>query len=440
MSPLPKNPDASTEPLSTEALSGETRPIATPQMQARMRKRRASERRFKAYGRAAVAFSIAALGWLLMSIISTGASAFTQHWVTLDLTVKAQTQQAPNDRRRLADAMAQSFGVVSDEGTRRELLQIISASAATADLRALQPSGGSVQLRVPTSDLTDQYLKGHIDPTVPEDQRNITDRQVLWIVNLDAQSRIHRQFNQGLFGNPDSRDPERAGLASAIFGSVMIVLIASALALPVGIGAAIYLDSFAPQTGWGGRMTRLLEVNINNLAAVPSIVFGLLGLAVFINVFGLQRSIPLVGGLVLALRMFPTIVIASRAALLSVPVSLTDSALSLGASRMQSVFNHRVPLAAPGMLTGSIIGMAQALGETAPLLMIGMVAFVTSVPSSPMDPATALPVQIFLWSGSAEAAWAERTSAAIITLLIVLMMINGVAIILRERLQRQRKL
>ncbi|MGJ8560163.1 MAG: PstA family ABC transporter permease [Litorimonas sp.] len=413
--------------------------IATPPMEARMRKRRSAERRFRIYGRAAVAFSIAALAWLLISIVSTGASAFTQHWVTLDLTIPSQTAQPTNDRRRLADALADTFDAVPDDDIRRALLQIISASTATADLRTAE-SKGLVQLRVPASDLTDQYLKGHIDPSLPEDQRKITDRQIAWIATLEAEGRINRRFNRGLFANPDSRDPERAGLASAIFGSVMIVLIASALALPVGVGAAIYLDSFAPQTGWGGRLTRLLEVNINNLAAVPSIVFGLLGLAVFINFFGLQRSIPLVGGLVLALRMFPTIVIASRAALLAVPVSLTDSALSLGASRMQAVFNHRVPLAAPGMMTGSIIGMAQALGETAPLLMIGMVAFVTSVPSSPMDPATALPVQIFLWSGSAEAAWAERTSAAIISLLVVLMFINGVAIILRERLQRRRKL
>ncbi|GHB03622.1 phosphate transport system permease protein PstA [Algimonas arctica] len=414
--------------------------ITTAAMEARMRKRRAAERRFRVYGQAAVAFSIAALAWLLISIVSTGASAFTQHWVTLDLTVTAQTNASPNDRRRLADALADVFGEVSDEASRRELLQVISASVATADLRAAQNLSEPLQLIVPASDLTDQYLKGHIDPNLPEDQRKITNRQIEWIAALDAEGRVHRRFNRGLFANPDSRDPERAGLASAIFGSIMIVLIASALALPVGIGAAIYLDSFAPQTGWGGRLTRMLEVNINNLAAVPSIVFGLLGLAVFINFFGLPRSIPLVGGLVLALRMFPTIVIASRASLLAVPVSLTDSALSLGASRMQAVFNHRVPLAAPGMMTGSIIGMAQALGETAPLLMIGMVAFVTTVPSSPMDPATALPVQIFLWSGSAEAAWAERASAAIISLLVVLMFINGIAIILRERLQRRRKL
>jgi phosphate transport system permease protein len=417
--------------------------IATASMEARMRKRRAAERRFRAYGRAAVVFSIAALAGLVISIVSTGASACTQQWVTLDLTFNSQTTPSTpstNDRRRLADALADVFGEVSNEASRRELLQVISASVATADLRAAQNVSGPVQLIVPASDLTDQYLKGHVDPNLPADQRKITNRQIDWIATLEAEGRIKRRFNRGLFANPDSRDPERAGLASAIFGSIMIVLIASALALPVGVGAAIYLDSFAPQTGWGGRLTRLLEVNINNLAAVPSIVFGLLGLAVFINFFGLQRSIPLVGGLVLALRMFPTIVIASRASLRAVPISLTDSALSLGASRMQAVFNHRVPLAAPGMLTGSIIGMAQALGETAPLLMIGMVAFVTSVPSSPMDPATALPVQIFLWSGSAEAAWAERTSAAIISLLVVLMFINGVAIILRERLQRRRKL
>jgi phosphate transport system permease protein len=415
--------------------------IASSAMEARMRKRRASERRFRAYGRAAVAFSMAALAWLLISIAATGASAFTQHWVTLDLTLTSQNGDvSANDRRRLADGLAHAFDVPANEETRRELLQIISASTATTNIRSRSDEGGSIQLVVPTSDLADQYLKGHIDPALPQDQRKITDRQVGWIMALGEEGRIDRRFNWGLFGNPDSRDPERAGLASAIFGSAMIVLIAGAFALPVGIGAAIYLDSFAPQTGWGGRLTRFVEVNINNLAAVPSIVFGLLGLAVFINFFGLQRSIPLVGGLVLALRMFPTIVIASRAALQVVPESLTDGALSLGASPMQAVFGHRVPLAAPGMLTGSIIGMAQALGETAPLLMIGMVAFVTSVPSSPMDPATALPVQIFLWSGSAEAAWAERTSAAIIILLAILMIINGIAIIVRERLQRRRKL
>ncbi len=421
--------------------------IATPAALARLRKRRAAERRFRFYGRAAIVFSVTALAWLLFSIFSTGLSAFTQHWLNLDLEVKTVSGDAPNYRDLLADAMAEEFEIPIDElaqdaSVRGELLQILSASEATAQLRRrgqVEPRAGAVTLRIPASDLTDQFLKGHIDRGLAPSQRPVTDRQIEWIDQLVETGRVERRFNRALFLNPDSRDPERAGLASAIFGSVMILIIASALALPVGVGAAIYLDSFAPKTGWGGRMISLVEVNINNLAAVPSIVFGLLGLAVFINFFGLSRSIPLVGGLVLALRMFPTIVIASRAALQAIPDSLTDSALSLGASRMQAVFNHKVPLAAPGILTGSIIGMAQALGETAPLLMIGMVAFVTAVPASPMDPATALPVQIFLWSGSAEVAWAERTSAAIIALLVVLMLINGLAIMLRERLQRKRR-
>ncbi|WP_298918890.1 PstA family ABC transporter permease [uncultured Algimonas sp.] len=409
-------------------------------MTRRMHRRRAAETRFRLYGRASVIFSMAALGWLLLSIAATGLSAFTQHWVDLDLDVRAESA-TDNDRRRLADALAGGFGVQADDAVRQELLALVSASAATDALaRNAERSGATLRLTVPVSDQADQYYKGRVDASRPAAQRRLTDRQIAWLDRWADEEQVERRFNRGLFVNPDSRDPERAGLASAILGSVMIVLIAGALALPVGIGAAIYLDGFAPQTGWGGRLTRALEVNINNLAAVPAIVFGLLGLAVFINVFGLARSIPLVGGLVLALRMFPTIVIASRAALRAVPDSLTDSALSLGASRMQAVFNHKVPIAAPAMLTGSIIGMAQALGETAPLLMIGMVAFVTAVPESPLDPATALPVQIFLWSGSAEAAWAERASAAIIVLLAVLMVINGVAIVLRERLQRRRSL
>lgn len=398
-----------------------------------MRQRRAAERRFRLYGRAAVIFSLSALAWLLVSIFSTGVSAFTQHWIDFDLVVEA----GDSDRLRLANALALDLGVAPDARARAELLQLVSASAATTVIREAE-GARTVQLSVPLSDLTDQFLKGRINTEGPDGFRRISPAQVEWIKDWQSRGYVSRVFNRGLFLNPDSRDPERAGLASAIIGSVMIVLIAGALALPVGVGAAIYLDGFAPQTGWGGRLTRILEVNINNLAAVPAIVFGLLGLAIFINVFGLPRSVSLVGGLVLALRMFPTVVIASRAALQGVPDALTDSALSLGASRMQAMFNHRVPHAAPGMLTGSILGMAQALGETAPLLMIGMVAFVTSVPTSPVDPATALPVQIFLWSGSAEAAWAERTSAAIISLLFVLLLFNGLAIGLRERLQRRR--
>ncbi|MGB6318276.1 MAG: DUF3333 domain-containing protein [Litorimonas sp.] len=395
-----------------------------------MAARRAAERRFRFLGRLCVGFAVLALGWLLLAIASTGLSAFTQHRVSLDLEIVSQTDDNP--RQRLARSLALFVDAEAGPDALTETLGLISAGAATSQLRAAGDAP-QVRLDVPLSHRAERYLKtGQAGP-------GLTDRQRLWIDQWSAAGRVERHFNRGLFLNADSRDPERAGLGSAIFGSVMIVLISGALAIPVGIGAAIYLDSFAPRTGWGGWVTRALEVNINNLAAVPAIVFGLLGLAFFINLFGLARSIPLVGGLVLALRMFPTVVIASQAALRAVPDSLTDSALSLGASRMQAVFNHKVPVALPAMLTGSIIGMAQALGETAPLLMIGMVAFVTTLPGSPMDPATALPVQIYLWSESAETVWAERASAAIIVLLAVLLLINGAAVWLRDRLQRDRQ-
>lgn len=406
----------------------------------RMKQRRASERRFRLYGRACILFSILALGWLLFSVFSTGLSAFSKHWVALELSAPTAESTGQSDRQRLIIALAERFELGEDSDERRDLLSLFSATVATEQFRAQAELDETIQLSVPVSSDADRFFKGRIDLSSPEAQRALTDQQIGWLNEMKEEGVISRRFNAGLFTNADSRSPEHAGLATAIFGSVMIVLISGIIAIPVGIGAAIYLDSFAPRTGWAGHLTRTLEVNINNLAAVPAIVFGLLGLAIFINLFGLARSIPLVGGLVMALRMFPTIVIASRSALQAVPESLTDSALSLGASRIQAVFNHKVPMATPSMLTGAIIGMAQALGETAPLLIIGMVAFVTTVPETPLDPATALPVQIFLWSGSAEAAWAEVSSAAIIVLLMVLIMINGLAVIIRERLQRQRKI
>ncbi|MEL6688436.1 MAG: DUF3333 domain-containing protein [Pseudomonadota bacterium] len=415
--------------------------IASERAMARMKRRRSAERRFRIYGQACILFSILALGWLLASVLSTGLSAFTQHWVRVDLPVISANSGMESDRKRLTDALAERFDVGDGLDARRDLLSLVSATVATEQYRA-QANGSqtSVQLSVPVSAPSNQFFKGRVDQSIPEAQRALTDQQIAWLETMNSEGLISRQFNFGLFTNADSRSPEHAGIATAIFGSVMIVLISGAIAIPLGIGAAIYLDSFAPRTGWAGHLTRALEVNINNLAAIPSIIFGLLGLAIFINLVGLARSIPLVGGLVMALHMFPTIVIASRSALQAVPESLTDSALSLGASRIQAVFNHKVPVATPAMLTGAIIGMAQALGGTAPLLMIGMVAFVTTVPETPMDPATALPVQIFLWSGSSDTAWAEIASAAIIVLLIVLMLINGLAVIVRERLQRHRKI
>ncbi|MGB5298275.1 MAG: phosphate ABC transporter permease PstA, partial [Thiogranum sp.] len=245
--------------------------------------------------------------------------------------------------------------------------------------------------------------------------------------------RIEKRFNTTFFTAGDSREPELAGIRSALTGSLLTLLVTLVLSFPIGVAAAVYLEEFAPQN----RLTDIIEVNINNLAAVPSIVFGLLGLAVFINLFGIPRSAPLVGGLVLTLMTLPTIIIASRAALKSVPPSIREAALGIGASPMQTILYHVLPLAMPGMLTGTIIGMAQALGESAPLLMIGMVAFIVDVPTGVFDPSTVLPVQIYLWADSPERAFVERTSAAIMVLLTFLIVMNSLAVILRKRFERR---
>jgi len=267
----------------------------------------------------------------------------------------------------------------------------------------------------------------------PEADRRVKDSVVTWVRALEDSGAVEKRFNTTFFTAGDSREPEQAGIGGAVAGSFFTLLVTLALSFPIGVAAALYLEEFAPKNRW----TDLIEVNINNLAAVPSIVFGLLGLAVFINFFGLPRSAPLVGGLVLTLMTLPTIIIASRAALKSVPPSIREAALGVGASKLQTMFHHVLPLAMPGMLTGTIIGMAQALGETAPLLMIGMVAFIVDIPGGPLDPSAVLPVQIFLWADSPERAFVEKTSAAIIVLLAFLIVMNALAVILRKRFERR---
>jgi phosphate transport system permease protein len=269
--------------------------------------------------------------------------------------------------------------------------------------------------------------------SVPEANRRISDAQALWLDQLKQENRIENSFSWRFFTAGDSREPELAGIRGALIGSLLTALMAISLALPLGIAAAIYLEEFAPKNRW----TDLIEVNINNLAAVPSIIFGLLGLAVFLNFFGLPRSAPLVGGLVLALLVLPTIIIASRAALKAVPPSITEAALGVGASKQQAVFQHVLPLALPGIMTGTILGLARAFGETAPLLMIGMVAFIADVPQGFTSAATVLPVQVFLWSDLPELAFKSKTAAAIIVLLVVLFALNAVAITLRKRFERR---
>ena len=269
--------------------------------------------------------------------------------------------------------------------------------------------------------------------TRPESLRKVSDKQIIYIDQLVANGRIDRQLNTLFFTGGASRDPEMAGIWGAVVGSFLTMLVTLVIAFPLGVASAIYLEEFAPEN----KFTDLIEVNINNLAAVPSIVFGLLGLAVFLNVFGMPRSAPLVGGIVLALMTLPTIIIASRAALRAVPPSIREAALGIGASKLQAVFHHVLPLAMPGMLTGTIIGMAQALGETAPLLMIGMVAFIVDIPGGFTDPATVLPVQIYMWADFPEPAFQQKTSAAIISLLVFLVLMNALAVVVRKRFERR---
>jgi phosphate transport system permease protein len=267
----------------------------------------------------------------------------------------------------------------------------------------------------------------------PESERKITDREAVWLEMVRDKGSLERQVAWNFFLNGDSREAEQAGILGSIMGSLMVVFVTIALSLPIGVSAAIYLEEFAPRN----RLTEIIEVNINNLAAVPSIIFGLLGLAVFLGFFGMPRSVPLVGGIVIALMSLPTIIIASRAAIRAVPPSIREAALGVGASHQQAVFHHVLPLAMPGIMTGTILAVASAIGETAPLLLIGMVAFIVDVPTGFLDTATVLPVQIYLWSDLPERAFEARTAAAIVVLLLIMLVLNALAIYLRKKFERR---
>ncbi len=292
--------------------------------------------------------------------------------------------------------------------------------------------GKTVDVWLPANDDVDMYIKGHFDGEENATGR-LSEQQVAWVKALRKEGRLEKHFNTTFFTAGDSREPELSGIRGALMGSIFTLLVVLVLSFPIGVGAAVYLEEFAPKNRW----TDLIEVNVNNLAAVPSIVFGLLGLAVFINFFGVPRSAPLAGGLVLTLMTLPTIIISSRAVLKAVPPSIREAALGVGASRVQTVFHHVVPQALPGMLTGTIIGMAQALGETAPLLMIGMVAFIVDIPGGITDPSTVLPVQIFLWADSPERAFMERTCGRHHGLLAFLVVMNATAVYLRKRYEKK---
>jgi phosphate transport system permease protein len=408
-------------------------------------RRHRKERLFKFTGMLATTVGIVFLGFFFINLFANGTSAFKQTFIQLDVTFDEEVI-APGGELNLvyADfdgliraALRKEFPQVAGRSERRELYRLASVGAAyqmrdmvEADLDLL---GSTQSIWVPASSTVDMLIKGNIDAAVAEDLRPASDAQIEWVRAIQDAGRLETRFNTALFTNGDSREPELAGIRGALMGSFYMLVVTLLLAFPIGVAAAIYLEEIAPRNRWSD----LIEVNINNLAAVPSIVFGLLGLAVFINWMSIPRSAPLVGGLVLTLLTLPVIIIASRAAIKAVPPSIREAALGLGASRMQVVFHHVMPLALPGMLTGAIIGMSRALGESAPLLMIGMVAFIVDVPAGFSDPATALPVQIYLWADSPERAFAERTSAAIVVLLGFLLAMNLVAVLLRKRMERK---
>jgi phosphate transport system permease protein len=405
-----------------------------------LRRRYRAEQRFRRFGIVAIMTALLFLFFLFYSIISNGYPAFQQTYIALQ--VSFDEDLFANENIAAADfpglvkqSLRQMFPDVTTRQELRELYQLASSGASFTlrDAVIADPSliGTSTTIWVPADDDVDMYMKGNIDLTVTESSRRVSDRKLGWIRQLEQAGTIAKRFNTVLFTAGDSREPELAGILGAVKGSIYTLLITLSLSFPIGVAAAIYLEEFAPDNRW----TDLIEININNLAAVPSIIFGLLGLAIFINFFGLPRSTPVVGGLVLTLMTLPTIIIASRASLKSVPPSIREAALGVGASKLQTITHHVLPLALPGMLTGTIIGMAQALGETAPLLMIGMVAFIVDIPQGITDPATALPVQIFLWSDSPERAFTERTSAAIMILLGFLMLMNATAIVLRKKFE-----
>lgn len=416
---------------------------------ASLEKRYAREKRFRTMGILSIVTSFAFLILLLFTIIRTGLPAFQQTYIKLDITLDTDLlgvhSQSTYDElfsasydKLIRETLYGMFPNTTDRREKRALRNVVSKSAAyeLRDQVIADPTllGTSRSYWFLARDDIDVYMKGNIDRTLPESARRIKDFQLVWIDRLIAEDRLEKRFNTVLFTYGDSREPEQAGMLGAIMGSLFTMLVTLILSFPVAVAAAAYLEEFAPQNN---RWVDLIEVNINNLAAVPSVVFGLLGLAVYINLFGVPRSTPLVGGLVLALMTLPTIIIASRAAIKSVPPSIKEAAVGMGASPVQTLFHHTLPLAMPGILTGTIIGMAQALGETAPLLMIGMIAFVAEIPGGVMDPATVMPVQIFLWSDSPERAFTERTSAAIMVLLVFLITMNLVAIILRKRFEKR---
>ena len=413
-----------------------------------LKSRLAKEKRFKAYGIISIITALTLLTILFVSIFSQGYTAFQETRIQLPVYFDQEILD-PNKTSDWSDIKKANFNglvkqsirnlfpEVSGRSNKRKLYKIVSSSAeyqirsiVNNDLSII---GSKQNIWVLADDDVDMLIKGNINRNLPENERRIDNQELIWIEYLESENLIKKVFNKTLFTSGDSSESEQSGILVALLGSFYALLITLILSFPIGIATAVYLEEFAPKDN---KFVDFIEVNINNLAAVPSIIFGLLGLAIFLNFFEMPRSAPLVGGMVLSLMTLPRIIIPARAALKSVPPSIREGALGLGASNVQAVFHHVLPIATPGMLTGTIIGMAQALGESAPLLVIGMVAFIVDIPQGFTDPATALPVQIYLWADTPERGFVERTAAVIMVLLIFLVLMNSLAIYLRKKFEK----
>ena len=410
-------------------------------------KRRAKDKRLKFYGRVAISLAVCFLLILFYSIFSKGYSGFFQYYVTLEINFDRERIDPKGDLsdNSLFDGEASKivneslFSIIQPQGrkAKKQAKKIVSSGkdVRIAKMVKNDPSlfGTTTKVKFALDDDIDSFLRGYIKRETPESERRISNKVIEYIDKLNEEGRISYEFSDYILSGSASGNPEMAGIKGAFVGSMLTLSVCLLIAFPLGVATAIYLEEVAKKN----KITEFIEVNINNLAAVPSVVFGIMGLAIFISIFGMPRSIPLVGGMVLALMTLPTIIISSRAAIRAVPPSVRDAAYGIGASKLQVIFHHVIPLAMPGMLTGTIIGMAQALGETAPLLMIGMVAFIVDVPNSIVDPGTVLPVQIFMWADFAERMFIQKTSAAIIVLLGFLISMNALAVYLRKKLERR---
>ena len=413
-----------------------------------LKKRYNAERRFQWYGKIAIGLALTFLAVFMFQIFSKGYSAFQKTWIVTEVHYDKElllidAESPSKDDLENADYYDVAYKAMTSldpglpEEEDRQLIQMVSYKYETEvkDLLLKNPDylGKIVPIKLTASDDVDQVHKGNYPRDIPEKNRRVNDYQLQIYDMLNERGDILSEFNISFFTSPDSREAELAGIASSFMGTVFSILVCLAFSFPIAVLAAIYLEEFAPKN----KFTDFIEVNINNLAAVPSIVFGLLGLGVLLAVFNLPRSTPLVGGITLSLMTLPTIIIAARASLKAVPPSIRDAALAMGASNMQTTMHHTVPLSMPGTLSGTIIGLAQALGETAPLILIGMVAFVNTIPGTPVDPAASLPVQIYIWSESAERGFVEKVSACIMVLLAFLILMNLAAQIVRHKFEKK---